>query len=333
MHAIDDAPFDPDAVEAGCWAPGPYGPGDTLGSYREVTPTKRAEALALLDRERPLRTFHLGATLTPSYPAFGDRSFASRLHVSGFETDGASVSRRRPLGANRLTSVEERVAFTFNMGAKINGLHHCGVGRTGYGGRDLAALVEAGGGALDTTTWGPPLVTRGLLVDVLALKVCERADHALSAAPDGRPLLRDNYRVTVEDLQAAARRQHLPPFGPGDVVLLHTGWQRLVEDDPERYLRANPGPWLREVRWLAQFRPAIVGADTWCFETLDPETNGGLVNPCHQELLVRFGIRIAEGMFLDELVEAEVDRFVFCHTPLRAEGAVSSNAPAIALAN
>ena len=49
---------------------------------------------------------------------------------------------------------------------------------------------------------------------------------------------------------------------------------------------------MRETRWIAQFRPALVGADTWCFETLDPAITGRHVSPCHQELMVRFGIRL-----------------------------------------
>ena len=48
------------------------------------------------------------------------------------------------------------------------------------------------------------------------------------------------------------------------------------------------GVFLRETRWLAQFRPALVGADTWCFETIDPAVTGPLVTPCHQEPLGSF---------------------------------------------
>ncbi|HEV8296228.1 MAG TPA: cyclase family protein [Acidimicrobiales bacterium] len=333
MHAVDDEPFDVDAVQAGAWAPSPYGPGDKLGTYNEVTPAKRAAAIAMLDPNRAICTFSLGATLDEEFPGFGGRTYQQSFVVSGFETTGAEVLRARPRGQNRLSALEERVQFTYNMGAKINGLHHCGVGSTGYDGCDLAALVEAGARAYDTTTWGPPLLTRGLLVDVLALKLEQGESGALSTTMDGRPLLHDDYRVTVEDYEAAIARQGLPAFEPGDVILLHTGWQRLVRSDPDRYLKSNPGPWLRESRWLAQFRPAVIGGDTWCWETVDPGVNGRLASPCHQELSMKFGIRLGEGLRLDDLVDAGVDRFVFCHAPLPATGAVSSNAPPLAIAN
>jgi kynurenine formamidase len=333
MHAVDDEPFDPDAVQAGAWAPSPYGRGDRLGSYNEVGAAARQAAWSLVDQERPIRTFSLGATLSNGFPAFGDRTYHQSLVVSGFEAEGATSVRDRPLGRNRPTAVEERVQATYNIGAKINGLHHCGVGRMGYDGCDLAELVAAGGRTYDTTTWGPPLLTRGLLVDVLALKIEQGATDAVGTTPDGRAVLDDSYRVTVEDFEAAIARQGLPPFAPGDAVLLFTGWQRLVATDPARYLKFNPGPWLRESRWLAQFRPALIGGDTWCWETVDPGVNGRLASPCHQELLIKFGIRIGEGFWLEDLVAAGIDRFVFCHAPLPVEGAVSSNAPPVAIAN
>ena len=332
-HAIDDEPFDAAAVEAGAWAP-PYGPGDVLGTYQEVTPARRAPALAwLAARGDAVRTFHLGEPFFAGFPAFGTRTYSLAVHGAGFDGGPhATTDRTRPLGENRLTSLEERVQFSFNMGSKINGLAHCGVGDVLYGGRSLAAYVAGGARELDTTTFGPPLVTRGLLFDVLGAYLASGRTDALSTTADGAPLLRDDHRITVEDLEACAAWAGLPPIEPGDVVLLRTGWRRLLRTDPARYLAANPGVYLRETRWLAQFRPALVGADTWCFETLDQAITGRRASPCHQELFVRFGIRLGESLALDELADAGVTQFVFCHAPLAAEGAVSSNTPAIALA-
>lgn len=332
-HEIDDTPADPDAVAAGAWTP-PYGAGDVLGTYQEVTPARRAGALAWLAARGPaVRTFCLGETLDAGYPAFGSRTFSLEVRGAGFPTSAAATTeRQKPWGPNRLTSLEERVQFTFNMGAKINGLAHCGIGDVLYGGRSLAAYLAEGAHALDTTTFGPPLVTRGLLFDVLGWYLAAGRDDALSTTADGRPLVRDDHRITVEDLEACATWAGLPACEPGDALLLHTGWGRLIRTDPARYLAANPGVYLRETRWLAQFRPALVGADTWCFETIDPAVTGRAVSPCHQELFVRFGIRLGEALALDELAGAGVTQFVFCHAPLPAVRAVSSNAPAFAMA-
>lgn len=332
VHAIDDEPMDAAAAEAGAWVP-PYGPGDTLGTYCEVTAAKRMAALGLLDGRVEVRSFNLGETFFDGFPAYGGRTFQQDLWGSGFaSTDRVGTGRKRPWGPNRLVSLEERVRFSFNMGAKVNGLAHCGVGDLLYGGRSLATYLAEGARALDTTTFGPPLVTRGLLFDLLGFYVAHDRGDALSHAPDGQMLVRDNHRITVDDLEACATWADLGTIEPGDAVLVRTGWRRLLRTDPARYLAANPGVFLHETRWLAQFRPALVAADTWCFETLDPAVTGSYVTPCHQELLVRFGIRLGEGFDLDELADAGVTQFVFCHAPLPVEGAVSSNAPAIALA-
>lgn len=257
--------------------------------------------------------------------------------VSGFVPDppfDGHVVRERPWGPNRMSSLEERVITSYNLGSKINGLLHCGVGTTFYGGRKGRELVSSRGiTALDTTTWGPPLVTRGLVFDVLALKQAQHARPDLETTRDGREILRGGYRISVDDLRAAAERQRLPAPEPGDAILLRTGWIALVRSDPARYRSASPGPFLRECRWLARFRPALVGIDSWMFATSDSAVAGRSVSPTLQLLLVRFGIRVGEGMNFEALAGAGIDRFVFLHNPQRAIGATASNAPATALAS
>ena len=47
--------YDIDAVANGAWVPGPYGAGDQLGTYNEVTPEKRAAAWSTLKARRATR--------------------------------------------------------------------------------------------------------------------------------------------------------------------------------------------------------------------------------------------------------------------------------------
>jgi hypothetical protein len=337
VDPIDDTPIDAAAVEAGAWAPGPYGEGDELGTYQEVTPSKTAAALSMLDLSAPIATFTLGDTLSEGYPGFGDRTYRQRLVVSGFVPEppfAGEVKRERPWGPNRMTSLEERVSTSYNLGSKISGLLHCGVGTTYYGGRRASGIVaDHGVTMLDTTTWGPPLVTRGLLLDVLGLKQAQGCAADLEPGGDGRTVLRGGYRITVEDLVAAQERQRLPAFEPGDAILIRTGWVRLAHTDPDRYRAASPGPFLRETRFLAQRLPALVAIDSWMFATTDASVTARSISPTLQLLLVRYGIRVGEGFLLEPLAEAGVDRFVFCHNPLRAVGATASSAPATAIAN
>ena len=80
-------------------------------------------------------------------------------------------------------------------------------------------------------------------------------------------------------------------------------------------------------------RPAIIGVDTWVFGCIDPKVMGRTITPTLPLVLVRYGVRAGEGLRLEDIGEAKVDRFVFCHAPLLAEGATSSSSPAMAIAN
>jgi kynurenine formamidase len=93
-----------------------------------------------------------------------------------------------------------------------------------------------------------------------------------------------------------------------------------------------PGIYLREARWLAQFRPAVIGSDTWALEALgSPANNDGTAFPVHQELLMRNGIRIGESYVTDGPANDRVYEFVFAVTPQYAEGATCGNTPPLAL--
>jgi kynurenine formamidase len=175
-----------------------------------------------------------------------------------------------------------------------------------------------------------PIVTRGILLDVLGLKLAEGASEALSRSKDGDPVLRDNYRITISDLRAAATRGGIRHIHPGDVVLLRTGWNKIARSEPERYVAQEPGIYLAEARFLADRRPAIIGSDSWALEVLgNPVVQA--VFPVHQELLVKNGIRIGEGIITDELAADGVYEFVYLTTPQYAKGATAGNAPPAAL--
>lgn len=331
---FDDEMFDVEAVVAGEWVPGPYGPDDQLGTYNEVTGELRAQALATLDLARPVDTYSLAVEVFEDFPAYGDRPYRQQLLVAGYEPpadyDGL-VRETEPLGPNRLSYHEERVEVTYNIASKINGFLHCGVDGTFYNGVTGAEVARTGGAAeLDNVSWGPPLLTRGFLLDVAGAKA---GGPDTFEAANGRPVLHDGYRITVEDLEEAIDRQGLPPFEPGDAILIRTGWNNLVRSDPERFLQVSPGVWLRETRWLASHRPALVGVDSWVWGTMDPDVVDGCWSACHQELLYRFGIRLGEGIGVEKLVDGGVDRFVFCHAPFPGVGATSASSPAMALAN
>ena len=95
------------------------------------------------------------------------------------------------------------------------------------------------------------LMTRGVLIDVAALK--------------GVETLPDTYEITPADLQQALQRQKLT-LQPGDAVLIYTGWGKLWAKDNARYVKTCPGIGLAAAAWLAKQDPMLVGADNWPVE-------------------------------------------------------------------
>ncbi len=59
--------------------------------------------------------------------------------------------------------------------------------------------------------------------------------------------------------------------------------------------------------------------------------NDGAVFPVHQDLLLRFGIRIGESIVLDGPARDRLYEFVYLVAPQFAEGATCGNTPHAAL--
>lgn len=154
----------------------------------------------------------------------------------------------------------------------------------------------------------PPLVTRGVLLDVAGYLGVEQLDtsHAISAA----------------ELQAVAQHQGIA-IEAGDVVLVRTGWIRNLKDPAALRAKgfASPGPTGAAARWLAEQGVSAVGADNNAFEHFHPEMTD---LEGHMTLLVDHGIPILEYLDLEELSAQRVNTFLFLCAPLKLEGATGS---------
>jgi kynurenine formamidase len=297
----------------------------------------------------------------PAFPGAPPRVYNQRLLVLGYEPppgyDGILQSPT-PLGPNRVSAHEERFkigarsspyTYSYQIATQLDNLNHIGVGPVFYGGHRGPDIAETWGTSRLGNEHVGPVVTRGILLDVLGLKLAQGATDVLETAPNGRPHLAATYRITLEDLEAAMRRARIKTIKRGDVVLIRTGWNQLLEphdpasphepDDPghpghpghQKYLTSEPGIYLREARWVASHRPAIVGADSWALEVLGDPVSGPNVFPVHQELITHFGVRIGEAIVTDRLAEDRVFEFVYIVTPQFAAGATAGNTPPCAL--
>jgi len=337
--SYSDAMFDVDAVLGGAWDDGPYGRGDQRGTLHELTPERTARALRILKNDKPVNTYQLGEEMFNGFPAFPSdppRLHDMFLYALGYEfpaeiVDGGGIQGAavEPLGPNLITGHEERFAenFTFQIATQIDGLNHIGCGEVFYGGHRIPDIATpTGTTALGNETMGP-ITTRGVIYDVVGLKVAQGKSEDFFEAPNGMPVLRDNYRITLDDLASCLKRQKVNPVSAGDIPIMHTGWTHLVKDDPERYLTQEPGIYLEEARYFADKKVSVVAGDTWGLEVLDPEVTGGNAFPVHQVLMVKEGVRIGESFVTDAAIADHCYEGVLIATPENVPGATCSSAP------
>ena len=150
--------------------------------------------------------------------------------------------------SNRRGSNEELViAEIGQVGTQFDGFAHQTIGNSVYNCFKVDEVsTRTGFTKLGIQNVGA-LVTRGVLIDIAALKNVE--------------MLTDALRITLPDVQQALARENLT-LQAGDAVIVHTGWGRLWEKDNARYSKGNPGIGIAAAEWLVRQNPILVGADT-----------------------------------------------------------------------
>jgi kynurenine formamidase len=162
----------------------------------------------------------------------------------------------------------------------------------------------------------PPLLRRGLLLDICAHK--------------GEQMLRAKYGITADDLAKCADAQNVQ-IRSGDVLLVRTGYGALWQGDEQTYLDAA-GVSKSGTLWAADHGVSAVGADNIGWDLLDerdPDTGATLF--AHIHLLTQKGIYIIENLNLEELSRDQQWEFAFIGIPLKFQGATGSPLRPLAL--
>ena len=282
--------------------PSKWGAGDQRGSGNLMKPATVLRASRLI---RSGEVIELGHVLNASMPLSAGRSF----EMITKRTTMASESNHR--GSNE----ELVIAEMGQVGTQFDGFSHQTIGNSVYNCFKLDEIsTRAGFTKLGIENVGF-LMTRGVLIDVAALK--------------GVETLAATYEITVADLQAALKRQNMT-LEPGDAVIVHTGWGRLWDKDVARYGKGNPGIGVPAAEWLVRQNPMLVGADTAPVE-VSPNPDKKISLPIHQIMLAVNGIHLLENLKLDELAAKRVYEFAFMLEPLKLQGATGSTVAPVAV--
>ena len=137
-----------------------------------------------------------------------------------------------------------------------------------------------------------------------------------------------SYVITPEDLQQALAKQGLT-LQPGDAVIIHTGYGKMMGRDNVKYGREAPGLGLAAGRWLAAQDPMLIGADNCCVEVRPSEP--GMSLPIHSLMLIEKGIILLENLVLDKLAAARAYEVAFIVQPLKLKGATGSSIAPVAI--
>ncbi len=173
----------------------------------------------VLRATRLIRTgtvIELGQVLSADMPFSGTRRFD--LHTKRTMMNPQS---------NRRGSNEEIVTSEIGqVGTQFDGFAHQTIGGTMYNCVPVDQVATRSGfEKLGVQNTGA-IITRGVLVDIAALK--------------GVAALQAGYEITPGDLEAALARQNIK-LQPGDAVILHTGYGKLWGKDNAGYMRSSPG--------------------------------------------------------------------------------------------
>ncbi len=288
------------------WWPSRYGADDQLGTLNEITSDVVAAAAGLVKKGMVV---DLGRVLDENTPKFPGRYWNQTVDASPHYTN---LRRRdavgRGWGKNEINWITEIQVGTFQVGTQLDSIGHIQIGDRFYNGWTTKEVVESWGLNRFGMETVPPIVTRGVLLDVAAYKGVARLAKA--------------YVITLADVKGTLAKQGLS-VRRGDAVLFHTGWGGLWGKDNEQFLSGEPGPGMEVVRWLYEQRVAITGADTWSYGPVPGEdAERPFLVP--QTMYVKMGLFGLENLATEELASKRVYEFMFALTHHKTRGSTAA---------
>jgi kynurenine formamidase len=280
--------------------PSKWGSNDEIGAANYITPQSVLAATKLVKMGQ---THPLGIVVEPGMPAFPPRSVSLQI-VSPGQQNGRDLTK--DFGWPAVYN-DDLAQLWFGVGPQLDGLGHLGEKNLYYNCNHAFDFVTLTGLTKLGTDKVPPMVARGVLIDM--------AKHfkVASMAP--------GQAITPADIDAAMKAQGVQ-IRQGDVVLFHTGYtDAKLKSDPKTWVSTQPGLTNAAAVHLAKMNPMAVGADTWGLEAVPPAPGDRLFYG-HVTFLKEHGIYILETMNTGRLAKESVKEFMFVLGQARVKGTV-----------
>lgn len=281
----------------------PWGATDEIGTLNMMTDTSRLHILSEITSGKAYDLSVEYFVGMPSFHSLGDPGYQYWLTHT---PHGTVVDNPNGLGESmnkKVSYTGDAISMYTHMGTHIDALNHFGLNGEIWNGYTPKLYLGDKGWKKTGAEKIPPIIAKGVLIDVEASK----------------GTLSPNYRISAKDLQESLNKQGTI-LSKGDVVLIRTGQARLY-DHAENYLDNYPGISLDAVKWLVEDKEVmLLGADNLSFEAFPPEREDNWV-PVHTYLLAQKGVMFIEQMFLEELSQDKVYEFAFIAASLKLRGA------------
>ncbi|MDZ7760348.1 MAG: cyclase family protein [Desulfovermiculus sp.] len=284
-----------------------WGENDEIGNANYLTPDKILEAVKLIETGE---VYDMGNEYYKGFPAYPPRDVFVWLLVHGLTVEP-------PRGYDKATDMEEFISMSTGLSTQLDGFAHVGHDHVFYNGVPESEIVDPSGAKKFGMETVPPIVTRGILVDMVKYY--------------GRNL-KDSEEIPLKDFKQYLIDHNLK-ISKGDAVIIKTGWMRLLGKDNERFASTNPGI-SEDIAWYLVKQGVVgVGTDQWCTEAF-PHSDDAAFLPVHVVLLGN-GIYQFQNLRVDELAkQCKNDgkyEFFFCFTHPKIRGTVQGIGQPIAI--
>lgn len=287
----------------------PFGVHDQIGMLNLMDADSRQLIMGRVD---PSRMFDLSVDHfvgMPAYPAGG----AQPYQIWMTHTPQGSVVDRGGAVTTPVTGTGDAISMYNHCGTHIDTLNHFGYCGRIFNDFNTQDHLGSRGWTRCGAEQHPPMLARGVLLDVAALH--------------GVDTLEPNYAIGPDDLKSCCRRQGVE-IRPGDVVLVRTGQMRLWPN--ASFAVKCPGINLEAAEYLAHQGAIMIGADNLALEIMIPDKPESFF-AVHAFLLAQAGIPILENAYLEELAAEKVFEFAFFGACIKLRGATGAPMRPIAM--
>lgn len=276
--------------------PSRWGVEDQIGNANLINPASILAASKLI---KTGKSYPLGIVIDSNTPAYPPRSLSLQVVQPGQQFGRIAFP-------NAIYN-DDLLQIWLGIGPQIDGLGHIGSEGSFYNCNAAQDVSDINGLKRLGIENVPPLVARGVVLDM--------------AAHFGVEFMQAGQFFGVDDVEAVQKKQGTP-IREGDVVLFHTGWtDAKLASDPDAWVSQEPGQSEEVARYLAGKSVVAVGADTWGLDVV-PSPDPDRPFQGHVILLKENGIYILETMNTGPLVRDGAYEFLFVLGPARIRGAV-----------